>query len=219
METISRREAASLLLAGAAAAALPALGAESSPRIALPPPRKTGGMSLMEALSKRRSMREFSPRPLEPQALSNLLWAAYGINRASGDRTAPCWRHVQAIEVYAAMADGLWLYEPKEHALLARGSEDIRALTGVQDFVATAPLNLVYVAHGERMRDVSPEERRLYASVDAAVIAENAYLACAGEGLATVLRASLDPRKLAQAMRVDADAIITFAQSVGYPPA
>ena len=69
------------------------------------------------------------------------------------------------IDVYAAMEDGVWFYEPETHTLQPHLAEDIRAATGLQEFVGTAPLNLVYVAHGERMTDVSPEERRLYASV------------------------------------------------------
>ena len=80
------------------------------------------------------------------------------------------------IDIYAAMADGVWLYEPSSHTLLPHLRDDIRADTGVQSFVAGAPLNLVYVAHGERMTDVSPEERRLYASVDTGFIGQNVYL-------------------------------------------
>ena len=120
------------------------------------------------------------------QVLSDLLWAAFGINRPSGDRTAPYWRHVMVMDIYVAMANGVWLYEPKAHTLLPHSKDDIRAQTGLQDFVANAPLNLVSVAHGERMTDVSPEERRLYASVDSGFIGQNVYLFCASEGLATV---------------------------------
>jgi hypothetical protein len=115
----------------------------------------------MQALELRRSTRVYSPRPLSAQTLSDLLWAAYGVNRPSGDRTAPYWRHIMVIDVYAAMPDGVWLYDPQQHALHVHLSADIRAQTGLQDFVATAPLNLVYVVHGERMKDVSPEDRRL----------------------------------------------------------
>jgi nitroreductase len=91
----------------------------------------------------------------------------------------------------------------------------VRAGTGLQDFVATAPLNLVYVAHGERMQDVSPEDRRLYASVDAGFIGQNVYLFCASEGLATVFRGAVDTKKLAQAMELDFAQFVTFAQTVG----
>ena len=170
----------------------------------------------MKALKLRRSTREYSDRKLTPQALSDLLWAAFGVNRPSG-RTAPYWRHVMVIDVYTAMEDGVWLYEPKTHTLQPHLSEDIRAATGLQDFVGTAPLNLVYVAHGERMNDVSPEERRLYASVDTGFIGQNVYLFCASEGLASVFRAAVDYTKLAQLMRLPEQQFVTFAQTVGYP--
>ena len=141
----------------------------------------------------------------------------FGINRPSGDRTAPYWRHVMVIDVYAAMADGVWLYDPKAHALLPYLKDDIRAATGMQDFVANAPLNLVYVVHGERMSDISPEERRLYASVDTGFIGQNVYLFCASEGLATVFRGAVDHPKLARAMTLPEQQFVTFAQTVGYP--
>lgn len=185
----------------------------------LPPPRAQGGKPLIEALKLRQSTREYADRALPPQVLSDLLWAAFGINRPSGDRTAPYWRHIMVIDVYAAMADGLWFYEPKDHSLQRRSSADIRAATGLQDFVATAPLNLIYVAHGERMHDVAPEERRLYACVDAGFIGQNVYLFCASEGLATVFRGAVDTRKLARTMELDAEQFVTFAQTVGYPRA
>jgi nitroreductase len=121
------------------------------------------------------------------------------------------------IDVYAAMADGVWLYDPQQHALRPHLSADIRAQTGQQDFVATAPLNLVYVVHGERMKDVSPEDRRLYGSVDAAFAGQNVYLYCASEGLATVFRGAVDYAKLGRAMRLGETRFVAFAQTVGYP--
>jgi nitroreductase len=216
---ITRREANVALLGGAMLAAAPAFAAQGSAPIELPQPRTEGGKPLMEALRQRRSIREYSDRPLPPQVMSDLLWAAFGINRPNGDRTAPYWRHIMVIDVYAAMANGVWLYDPKGHALLPHLAADIRSQTGLQDFVATAPLNLVYVAHGERMQDVSAEERRLYASVDAGFIGQNVYLYCASEGLATVFRAAIDYPKLTGALRLDAGQFVTFAQTVGYPKA
>lgn len=213
---MTRREVNTALLAGAALAAMPTAALAQEARV-LPEPRKEAGKPLMQALQLRRSIREFSPRPLPTQLLSDLLWAAYGVNRASGDRTAPYWRHIMVIDVYAAMADGVWLYDPKAHALRPYLETDIRAQTGLQDFVATAPLNLVYVAHGERMKEISPEERRLYASVDAAFAGQNVYLFCASEGLASVFRGAVDYEKLNQAMRLDSGRFVTFAQTVGYP--
>ena len=183
----------------------------------LPAPSKVGGMPLMQALALRRSTRAFSTREIPEQVLGDLLWAAYGVNRANGDRTAPSWRHIIAIDVYAAMADGLWLYDPKRHALVAHPAGDIRALTGQQDFPAVAPLNLVYVAHGERMSELTPENRKLFCSVDSAFIGQNVYLCCASLGLATVFRGAVDYPRLARAMRLPDEQFVTFAQTVGYP--
>lgn len=217
---MTRRQVNAGILAATTAAAAPALAAApaAKPR-QLPAPRTEGGMPLMTALAHRHSTRAYAQRPLAVQTLSDLLWAAFGINRPSGDRTAPYWRHVMVIDIYAAMADGVWLYEPKMHALLPHLSGDIRAQTGVQDFVATAPLDLIYVAHGERMTDVSPEDRRLYASVDAGFIGQNVYLFCASEGLGTVFRGAVDHPKLARALRLPEQQFVTFAQTVGYPAA
>jgi nitroreductase len=218
---MTRRQANAGILASAALAAAPAVAVaqELKPRD-LPPPRSEGGQSLTAALRLRRSTREYSDLPLPAQILSDLLWAAFGINRpASGDRTAPYWRHIMVIDVYLAMADGVWLYEPKTHKLLPYMKEDFRAQTGLQDFVATAPLNLVYVAHGERMMDVIPEERRLYACVDASFIGQNVYLFCASEGLATVFRGAVDGPKLGKALKLPDPQFVTFAQTVGYPRA
>ena len=184
---------------------------------ALPAPSKEGGMPLMQAIGLRRSSREFSARKLPDPVLSDLLWAAYGINRPGGDRTAPCWRHILVIDVYAAMEDGLWLYDPKRHALLPHPAGDIRALTGQQDFVRHAPLNLVYVANGQRVSELTPENRRVFCSVDSAFIGQNVYLYCASAGLATVFRDAVDYPKLARAMRLDHEQFVTFAQTVGYP--
>ncbi len=185
--------------------------------IELPPPRTNGGMPLFTALQQRRSVRAYAQRPVPLDVLSNLSWAAFGINRPqSGDRTAPYWRHIMVIDLYLAMADGVWIYEPKMHALLPVIEDDIRSETGMQDFVASAPLELIYVAHGERM-DVPAEERRLYASVDAAFIGENVYLFCASEGLGSVFRGAFDGAKLARRLDLAEHQFVTFVQTVGYP--
>jgi nitroreductase len=187
------------------------------PRRTLLPPRKYDGRPLMTVLWERRSSREFSDLALEPQVLSDLLWAAYGINRhETGERTAPFWRHRMVIDVFAAMDNGVWLYEPQTHSLALHDAADIRAQTGTQEFVATAPVNLVYVAHGERMSELLSAERRLYASVDTAFIGQNVYLFCASEGLATVFRGAVDTEALGRVLRLGADQFVTFAQSVGY---
>src|SRR6185312_4606743 len=109
---ITRRQANAGVLAGSALAAIPAFAAaQTLLPVELPPPRTGGGMPLMNALKLRRSTREFSGRPLSSQTLSDLLWAAFGVNRPNNLRTAPCGRHIIAIDNYVAMIDGVWAYE------------------------------------------------------------------------------------------------------------
>jgi nitroreductase len=216
---MNRRQANGALLSGLALTAMPMSAAAAPEAKTLPPPVNVGGMPLMNALQQRRSTREFARRALPAQTLSDLLWAAYGINRPNGDRTAPYWRHIMVIDVYAAMEDGVWLYDPRQHALQPYLATDIRAQTGRQDFVGAAPLNLVYVAHGERMTDISAQDRKLFASVDAAFIGQNVYLYCASTGLATVFRGAVDYALLEKAMRLGEGQFVTFAQTVGYPKA
>jgi nitroreductase len=190
----------------------PAAGADAR---ALPPPRTAGGMPLMDALKSRCSTREYSDRPLSPQQLSDLLWAANGVSRASDLRTAPYWRHIMVMDIYVASADGVWLYDPIAHALLPHGGNDIRARTGEQDFLGVAALELIYVAHGERMTDVGPEKRQVAAAVDAGAIGQNVYLFCASEGLGSVLRGALDPAAVAKLLRLPGEQFVIYAQTVG----
>ncbi len=218
---ISRREASAGLISAAVLAGTTRFAGAAEPKIvALPPPDTSAAMPLMQALKLRHSTREYSDKAIPQQVLSDLLWAAFGINRpASGDRTAPYWRHIMVIDVYAAMADGVWFYDPKAHALRQHSSDDIRALTGTQDFVPGAPLNLIFVAHGERMHDVSPADRRLFASVNAGFTGQNVYLYCASQGLGSVFRGAVPYEKLEKAMRLGAGQFVTFCQTVGYPKA
>jgi nitroreductase len=214
---MTRREANAGLAGAALLAAAPALAVDNER--ALPPPRREAGKPLMQALQARHSTRAYSDRPLSERILSDLLWAAFGINRSSGDRTAPYWRHIMVIDVLAAMADGVWSYDPARHMLVRRMSADIRAQTGQQDFVGRAPLNLVYIAHGERMHDVPPDARRLYASVDTGFIGQNVYLYCASEGLGSVFRGAVDTQALGRTLGLAEGDFVTFAQTVGYPAA
>lgn len=214
---MTRRETTAGLIAGATVATGSRGDVAEAIKRQLPPPQKLGGMPLMTALQLRRSTREYSSRELSAQTLSDLLWAAFGVNRPNGDRTAPYWRHIMVIDLYLAMADGVWFYEPKGHTLVPYLAADIRALTGRQDFAATAPLDIVYVAHGQRMTDVAPADRRLPASVDTGFIGQNVYLFCASVGLATVFRGAVDYPRLEQAMKLPDQQFVTFAQTVGYP--
>jgi nitroreductase len=183
----------------------------------LPPPRTEGGMPLMQTLNERRSGREFSPEKLPLPVLSNLLWAAWGINRPDGHHTAPSASNRQEIDVYVAMSDGLYLYEPKEHQLKRVLTEDVRASTGTQEFVREAPVNLVYVADLTKGNRKEPDAIEFYSGANTSFLAQNVYLFCASEKLDTVVRASIDRAALAKIMHLRPNQKITLAQSVGFP--
>ena len=184
--------------------------------VKLPAPRMEGGMPLMQALKQRHSSREFAAAILPMQVLSDLLWAASGVNRPDGRRTAPTARNMREILVYVATADGAYLFDPDAHALKPVLNRDIRKLTGTQDFVGQAPVNLVYVADLGRM-DASEEDKRLYSATDTGFIAQNVYLYCASTGLATVVRGSVDRAALAAELKLSPNQRIILAQTIGYP--
>jgi len=197
----------------------PAWVAAQEPKaIQLPPPDMDGGRPLMRVLRDRASSRSFAPERLPTQVLSNMLWAAFGVNRpASGGRTAPSASNSQETDIYVATPDGVFLYDARASLLKPVLPDDIRALTGRQDFVKDAPVNLIYVADLARMTRAAPADRDAYAAAHAGFISENVYLVCASEGLATVVRASIDRPALARALRLRPDQKITLAQTVGYP--
>ncbi|MBZ5497330.1 MAG: SagB/ThcOx family dehydrogenase [Acidobacteriia bacterium] len=186
-------------------------------QIQLPPPRTDGGKPLMQVLNERKSAREFSSEKLPLPTLSNLLWAAFGINRATGQRTAPSANNRQEIDVYVATADGLYLYDGKANQLKQILAEDIRALCGTQAFVKDAPVNLIYVADLAKAGRTRSEDIEFYSGANTAFIAQNVYLFCASEGLATVVRANIDRSALAKAMKLRTDQKIALSQTVGYP--
>jgi SagB-type dehydrogenase family enzyme len=194
------------------------LFAEMPTPVQLLKPQVGGGRPLMQVLKDRGSSRAFRTEKLPLQVFSNLLWAAFGINRPdSGKRTAPSAMNWQEIDIYVATADGLYLYDAKAQQLQSILSEDIRAMTGRQQFVQEAPVNLIYVADFSRMSTASKEEKELYSAADVGFISENVYLYCASEGLATVVRGSIDRSSLAKAMKLRSDQKIILAQTVGYP--
>jgi len=205
---------------GSSGAALLSSGPARSPEadiVRLPPPKRRGGKRLMQALMLRHSSREFSQKKVPPGVLSNLLWAAFGINRAeTGGRTAPSAHDWEEIDVYVATAEGLYCYDEREHALRRLLAQDIRAQTGLQSYVGAAPVNLVYVADLSRMAIATDEEKAQYSGPDAGFIAQNVYLFCASEGLVTVVRGLVDRSALAKLMKLTPDQKVILAQSVGY---
>ncbi|MFI5105706.1 MAG: SagB/ThcOx family dehydrogenase [Terriglobales bacterium] len=185
--------------------------------VPLPSPQTGGGRPLMQALKDRQSTRTFSGEKLPLQVLSNLLWAGFGVNRpGSGKRTAPSAVDWQETDIYVATADGLYVYDAKQNQLNPVVRGDLRAQTGMQDFVKDAAVNLVYVADLAKTKS-SSGDRDMFVAADVGFIAQNVYLFCASEGLATVVRGSIDRPALAKAMHLRADQRIMLAQSVGYP--
>jgi Nitroreductase family len=216
---LSRRTVNLGILSTAGLAGGPTLIAAADMKtIDLPPPWKDGGKPLAQVVWARRSIREFVDRPVLIEVLSNLLWSACGVNRPdTADRTVPSWRHAIESEIFVAAADGAWNYDAKAHRLTQVLSDDIRAQTGMQDFVGSAPLDLIYVADGSRLEGASPDEKRLWAYTDTGFIGQNVYLFCASEGLATVFRGSVNRTRLAQTLGLPATKFVTCAQTVGYP--
>jgi nitroreductase len=185
--------------------------------IQLPTPQTDGGQPLLRVLRDRKTVREFSPKPLPAQLLSNLLWAGFGVNRpGNGHRTAPSAMNSQEVDIYVATPEGVFLYEPKANQLQPAAQGDLRGKTGGQDFVKTAPLALLFVADLSRLAKAQPKDRERYAWIDTGYISQNIYLFCASEGLATVVH-EVDRSPLKEALRLRPDQTIVLAQAVGFP--
>ena len=185
--------------------------------VQFPPPQTTGGRPLMEVLKDRKSTREFGLGTLSPQTLSNLLWAAFGINRPDGRRTAPSAMNWQEIIIYVATPGGVYVYDAKTNILEPVVAGDFRAATGTQSFVKDAAVNLVYVSDLSKTEGAASSEAEMYTAADVGFIAQNVYLYCASEGFATVVRASIDKPALAKTLKLQPQRRIILAQSVGYP--
>lgn len=186
--------------------------------LALPPPRIESS-ALMTLLGRRRSQREFAKTALSLELLSDLLWAAYGVNRQeTGGRTAPSAMNAQEIDVYVALAAGLYIFDAKAHRLSRVAEVDARSVTGYQDFVDDAPVDLIYVADIEHTLKVPISQQQLYAAACAGAISQNVYLFCAERGLNTVVRGWFDRKALGQALRLSAKEEVLLTQTIGYAP-
>ncbi len=186
--------------------------------IRLPEPTTKGGMPLMEALNTRHSERAFSARELDLQTLSDILWAGFGYNRRDTKRrTAPTSMNFQEIEIYAAMVGGLYRYNAWDNTLELVHNRDIRAATGTQAYVATAPLNLIYVADQRKVRNPGSESQLRASYANTGFIAQNVYLYCSSAGLVSVIRALFNEGELVKAMGLDESMKIILCHSIGYP--
>jgi len=206
---------AAILLVFMLGCSLLSFAAESA-TIQLPNPQKEGGKPLMSALNERMSMRTFSGEKLPMQTLSNLLWAAFGINRPDGRRTAPSAKNWQETDIYVATADGVYLYDAKKNTLDTIATRDIRAMTGTQAYVKDASVNLIYVSDDSKV-NAGGYDKQMLVGADTGFISENVYLFCASEGLATVVRALIDRDVLAKELKLRPEQKIILDQCVGYP--
>lgn len=187
------------------------------PAIKLEKPDTTGGMPLMQALAERHSERQYADKDLSLEHLSGLLWAVNGINRQNGNRTVPTAMNRQEIDVYVFLKSGVYYYNPKENQLEPVAAGDQRAATGSQDFVAKAPVNLVYVSNGSRVNnDTRPASERLYSAMNIGHCSQSAYLYAASNKMAAVIRGMVDASKLATILKLNPNSVAMAAQSVGY---
>ncbi len=200
--------------------------AQEAEVIKLPPAQMEGGMPLMNALKLRQSTRgNFGPEAkLSMQVLSNLLWAADGVNRPGGHRTAPSAVDWQNIDIYVATADGAFVYDAINHSLKVITKTDVRATAGLdgagqmkQEFAKTAPLSLVYVANMAKTKGMKWQGQDVglaWTYTGAGTIAQNVYLFCASEGLACILRAMLDEVQVAKTFNLGPDQKVLLTQTI-----
>ena len=194
-----------------------AIQAQELRAIKLNAPDKTRGSAIMKALNDRQSIREYSADQIKPQDLSDLLWAANGINRSDGRRTAPSARNLQEVEIYAVLPEGVYHYNAQEHALNPVSSGDYRgAVAAGQDFAKEAPLSIVLVADMTKYGNMS-ESSKLTAAIDVGIVCQNINVACAGLGLATVPRGTMDQATLRTALKLNDNHLLLINNPVGYP--
>ncbi|MDR2962264.1 MAG: nitroreductase family protein [Bacteroidales bacterium] len=181
--------------------------------IQLPAPQTNGGLPLYDAMSKRQTSREFVNKDLSPQQLSNILWASYGFNR-EGKRTVPSSQNSQEYTIYVFTSKNVYVWDESTNTLEFFRAGDQRALTGPQDFVKNASVNLVYVANYNKIKGAEAD-KDVTAAVNCGFISQNVYLAAASEGLGTVVRGYVDKEKLSAYMQLPEFKKIMYAQSVG----
>lgn len=187
--------------------------------ISLPAPKTSGGKPLMEALKDRQTQRSFTSQKLSDQQLSDLLWAAFGINRPeNGRRTAPSAVNWQETDIYVSLESGIYIYDAKKNELTTIVGGDHRKDMGKQGFTAEAAVMLIFVADYSKMGLVTPKENKdFYSAVDAGYISQNVYLYCSSENLSTVVLGMIDRDKIKELLKLKEDQKVILSQCVGFP--
>ncbi len=184
----------------------------------LPEPDKDVKMTLFQSLQQRKSVREYSGKEIDDMKLSQLLWAAVGINRPDGHLTAPTAINAQDITVYVCSKDGAWLYVAKDNALQKVSDKDLRdAVASRQKFAAEAPISLVIVTDNAKFRGGSTNGPTISGAIDAGYVSQNIDLACEALGLATVPRATMDKDALKTELKLTDTQNAILNHPIGYP--
>lgn len=197
-------------------AALLMAGCAVAQDIQLPEPNKKVKMTLMDALQKRTSERSYSNRAVDNATLSQVLWAACGINRPESKKiTAPSAINAQDIHVYVIKADGAYLFQPQTNSLKKVLDEDLRdAVAGPQRFAAEAPVSLLLVSDQTKFRGGTAER---YGAMDSGYVSENIYLVCTALGLNTVARAMMDAQTLSRKLGLPETMLPMLNHPIGWP--
>ncbi|MCR4680815.1 MAG: nitroreductase family protein [Bacteroidales bacterium] len=185
--------------------------------IKLPVPTKKGGMPLYEALANRQTNRDFSPKQLTDQQLSDVLWCAGGVNREeSGKLTSPTARNAQEIDIYVFNEKGVYLYLPKDNMLKQVLKEDHRPdLSGRGGkMTLEAPVTLLFFANYDKMNGFDEQARGFYGATDAGFVSQNVYLYCAANHLSTVVMGAINRDRLTEIIPAKGKPIL--AQPIGY---
>ncbi len=191
---------------------------EKTQTIQLNTPNRTRGDAVMKALVNRHSSREFSTAELSLQDLSDLLWAANGINRKDGRRTAPSARNKQDIDIYVIRPKGAYLYNPGKNVLQLITSGDHRdAVANGQDFVRTVPVCLVLVSNTNKLGDFDNALVQRIAALDAGIVSQNINIFCSAVGLATIPRVYMDETRLQKILKLASGQKLMINNPVGYP--
>jgi len=196
------------------------LSANAQERIKLNQPNKDRGVSIMKALEARQSTNEFANQELSQEDLSDLLWAAAGINRPEiGKKTAPSAQNAQEIDVYVCLKGGAYVYNAREHALILVTEKDLRMMGERREGAVAAPCLLLLVAETSRYQ-VSAYNTKEHvdnmSKVDVGIVSQNISLFCAGVGIGTKPRAQMDHAGLKDALRLNDTQILILNHPVGY---